>query len=98
MAVYASLLSTIPIPQQQWQTKTQTPVVASVNVGEVIYDDKNSTSITSKSEKQIGLWDRIKQSLVEIRLKKLENIAPEKRTPAQQAEIDANKKALNYMV
>lgn len=96
MAVYASLLSTIPIPQQQWQTKSQTPIVASVNVGDVLYCDKRSSFQTT--DKQLGFWDRLKQSFVEKRLKKLENIPPENRTPAQQAEIDANKKALDYMV
>lgn len=96
MAVYASLLSTVPIPQQQWQTKSQIPVVASVKVGDVVYQDKGlSSSLTDKS---IGFWDRLKQSLVKKRLEKLENIAPENRTPAQQAEIEANKKALNCMI
>ncbi len=96
MAVYASLLSTIPIPQQQWQTKSQTPVVASVNVGDVLSTNKNQSS--SLADKSLGFWDRVKQSLIQKRLKKLESISPENRTPAQQAEIDANKKALNYMV
>lgn len=96
MAVYASLLSTIPIPQQQWQTKSQTPVVASVNVGDVLLNDKSSSYTLPKQS--LGFWDRLKQSLIERRLKKLENISPENRTLAQQAEIDANKKALNYMV
>ena len=96
MAVYASLLSTVPIPQQQWQTKSQIPVVASVKVGDVVYQDKGSSS--SLTDKSIGFWDRLKQSLVKKRLEKLENIAPENRTPAQQAEIEANKKALNCMI
>ena len=96
MAVYASLLSTIPIPQQQWQTKSQTPVVASVNVGDVLRNGESSP--VTLTDKSFGFLDRLKQSLIEKRLKKLESISPENRTPAQQAELDANKKALDYMV
>ena len=93
MTAHASLLSQIPMPQAQWKTITQTPVVASVKVGDV-----GDTAKYEKTDFQFGFIEKIKQKLIEKRLAKLENIPPERRTPVQQAEIEANKKSLDYMI
>ena len=68
MAVYASLLSTVPIPQQQWQTKSQIPVVASVKVGDIVCDDakNNGRSFFAR------YIDALKNKILENRIKKLE--------------------------
>ena len=93
MTAYASLLSQIPIPQKQWQTTTKAPIVASVKVGEI-----DGLSKSEQSDFGLSFLDKIKQKLVEKRLAKLESIPPEKRTAIQQAEIEANKKSLDYMI
>lgn len=90
----ASLLSTIPVPSQNWQTNTPAPV-ASIKVGDVINDSIEQTDNRSFFTKLI---DSIKEKLVQKRIKKLESIPPEQRTPAQQAEIDANKQSMNYVI
>lgn len=95
MAVYASLLSTIPMPQQNWQTKDNTPAAASIKVSDVA-DDRPSDD-TSKSFISRYL-DNLKEKMLQSRLKKLEAIPAEKLSPNQQAELEANKQSLNYMV
>lgn len=101
MAVYASLLSSIPVPKQQWQTKSDIPVVASVKVADV--DDSDSAAIQKKSsDSHTSLFGRyianLKQKMLETRIKKLESIPEQSRTPVQQAELEANKKSLDCMV
>lgn len=93
MTVYASLLSQVPIPQKQWQTKSDTPVIASVNVGGVVVDGANPE--LSRFERFL---ETIKSKILKKRLAKLESIPQEKRTLVQQAEIDANKNSFDYMV
>ena len=90
----ASLLSTIPVPSQQSTGVKSTPIVASVKVGDIVCDDakNNGRSFFAR------YIDALKNKILENRIKKLENIAPENRTPAQQAEIDANKNSVNCMV
>lgn len=90
----ASLLSTIPVPAQNWQTQSKTPIVASIRVGDVVCDEpeKDNRSFITK------IIDRLKENMIQKRIKKLESIPPEQRTPAQQAEYDANKQSMNYMI
>lgn len=90
----ASLLSTIPMPAQNWQTKTTAPV-ASIKVGDVTDEGETQSDNRSFLTKFI---DNMKEKFIQKRIKKLESIAPEHRTPAQQAEIDANKQSLNYVI
>lgn len=96
MAVYASLLSTIPIPQQNWQTKCASPTVASIKVSDV-EDERQLEDAPSKSFVSRFI-ENLKQTYLQKRLKKLENIPEDKRTPNQQAELEANKQSMNYMV
>lgn len=90
----ASLLSTIPVPSQNWQMATPAPV-ASIKVGDVTDDGTEKTDNSSFFTK---LVETIKEKLIQKRIKKLESIPPEQRTPAQQAEIDANKQSVNYVI
>ena len=98
MPVYASLLSTMPVQEQNWKTKSNVPPVASVKVSEVnegFRADKDPVFGISFLD---NLFEKLKQKYTEKRIKKLENIPPEKRTQIQQDELDANKRALNYTV
>lgn len=90
----ASLLSTIPTTTQNWQTQSKTPIIASVRVGDVVGEEpkQDNRSFITK------YIDKLKENMIQKRIKKLESIPPEKRTPAQQAEYDANKQSMNYMV
>ena len=58
MAVYASLLSQVPIPQRQWQTKTDTPAVASVVVGDI------SNTKPANTIEKVGFMGKIKQMIL----------------------------------
>lgn len=95
MAVYASLLSTIPMPQQNWQAKSNVPAVASVKVGDIT-DCVQEVSVQEPDS--TGMFARLKNYFLQKRLKQLENIPPEKRTAVQQAELEANKQSLNCVV
>lgn len=95
MAVYASLLSTIPMPQQNWQAKSSVPAVASVKVGDFT-DCVQDVQVQESDD--TGMFARLKNYFLQKRLKQLENIPPEKRTAVQQAELEANKQSLNCVV
>ena len=96
MSLESGLVSKIPFPSQNWQTKTNVPPVASVKVSNV--EDKGRQNIESLQDKSNGLFEKIKAYFVAKRIKQLENIPEDKRTPAQKAEIEANKKSADYMV
>lgn len=90
MPVYSSLLSTIPIPEKQWQTKSETPVIASVKVGNVETETEKNAQTEANSSFLGKYIEKLKQKVLERRLKKLESIPEAQRTPAQKAEIEAN--------
>lgn len=88
-----SLLNKIPLPTQTQQT----PVVpASVRVGEVSAKEGSESAVV-KNENP-SFVERIKTRILEKRIKSIENKPPEKRSETEQAELEANKTALNYMV
>ncbi len=94
MIAGTSLISTMQKPSQNWQTQTATPVIASVKVGDVVGDNGETT----KKSFVTRIIDNLKSRLVQKRIAKLESIPPEKRTPTQQAELDANKQTVNFMI
>ena len=94
MIAGTSLISTMQKPSQNWQTQTTTPAIASVKVGEVVGDN----SETPKKSFITRIIENLKTRLVQKRIAKLESIPPEKRTPTQQAELDANKQSVNFMI
>ncbi len=101
MPVYASLLSNVPVPEQNWQTKPNAPAIASVKVGEVCDSGYSQPNVVQddSSKTIFGKWvDNLRQKLVQKRMQKLESIPEDKRTPAQQAEYEANQKSLNCVV
>lgn len=96
MAVYASLLSTIPLPSQNWQTQSTVPSVASIKVGDISNDC--TQKLPGEDSFSSGILSRLRNYFLQKRLQKLESIPPEKRTAVQQAEIEANKKSLDCVV
>lgn len=96
MAIESNLVSQIPLPSQNWQIKSNVPAVASVKVSDVEDDTPDNTAVVQN--KSNGFFEKIKAYFVAKRIKQLENIPAEKRTPAQQAEIEANQKSADYMV
>ena len=90
----ASLLSTMQKPSQNWQNQNTTPIIASVKVSDVIGENTN----TEKKSFITEFIEGIKTKMVQKRIAKLESIPPEKRTPTQQAELDANKQSVSFMV
>ncbi len=93
MVAGTSLLSSMPKPSQNWQQHTA-PVIASVKVGDVVGGDSKPQKKSFLSR----LFDNLRTRLVQKRIAKLESIPPEKRTPTQQAELDANKQSVNFMI
>lgn len=94
-----SLLSQIPLPSQK--TAVQ-PAVASVKVGDFniegsdeLYGEmyKDSLKLESKS-----FVERLKNKFVQYRMNKIAKKPAEERTPAEQAEYEANQRSLNSMV
>ena len=99
MAVYASLLNSIPLPQKQWQTKSDVPSVAAVKVGDITGGRDGAVCVDNGCSSDSKGWLAVfRNYLLAKRLKKLESIPEEKRTPAQQAEIEANKQSFNCMI
>lgn len=101
MPVYASLLSNVPVPEQNWHTKSNAPAIASIKVGEVCQSGPSQTNVmqNDSSKTFFGKWiNNLRQKLVQKRMQKLESIPEDKRTPAQQAEYEANQKSLNCVV
>ena len=96
MSLESGLVSKIPFPSQNWQTKTNVPPVASIKVSDV--EDEGRQNTASVQDKSNVFFEKIKAYFVAKRIKQLKNIAEDKRTPAQQAEIEANKKSADYMV
>ena len=94
MIAGTSLISTMQKPSQNWQTQTATPVIASVKVGDVV----GNNGETTKKSFVTRIIDNLKSRLVQKRIAKLESIPPEKRTPTQQAELDANKQTVYFMI
>ena len=90
MTVGRSLLSQIPMPKNH--IKVTTPL-ASVKVGEVQRDEQAYTQSEPKT-----WWEKLKNKLVEYRMNKIANKSPEKRTPNEQAEYEANQKSLNNVI
>ena len=78
---------------QTYQTQNQAPAIASVKVADVVgYSETPKKSFFSR------FAENIKTRLIQKRIAKLESIPPEKRTPNQQAELDANKQTVNFMI
>lgn len=96
MTVSPSLLNTIPLPSQNIQTTASVPSVASVNVSDVKDDLPRYEEPLFENNFLNNFAQKIKQKIFEARMKKLENIPPEKRTVSQQAEIEANEKQIGY--
>ncbi len=96
MAIESNLVSQIPIPVQNWQTKSNIPSVATVKVNDI--EENTPECAQNNTKKTDSFFEKIKAYFVEKRLKHLENIPAEKRTPLQQAEIEANQKSADYMV
>lgn len=96
MAIESNPVSSIPVQSPIWQTKTNIPAVASVKVSEVENDGTQNVEMPLK--KINSLFDKIKAYFVAKRIKHLENIPEDKRTPAQRAELQANQKSADYMV
>ena len=96
MTVSPSLLNTIPLPSQNIQTTASSPSVASVNVSDVKDDLPRHEEPLFENNFLNNFAQKIKQKIFEARIKKLENIPPEKRTVSQQAEIEANEKQIGY--
>ena len=94
MIAGTSLISTMQKTSQNWQIQTATPVIASVKVGDVV----GNNGETTKKSFVTRIIDNLKSRLVQKRIAKLESIPPEKRTPTQQAELDANKQTVNFMI
>ena len=94
MTAGTSLISTMQKPSQNWQPQTVAPAIASVKVGEVVGDNTE----TPKKSFITRIIENLKTRLVQKRIAKLESIPPEKRTPTQQAELDANKQSANFMI
>ncbi len=93
MTVNASLISQIPVTSATQQPSVNMPAVASVKVGDVV---ETHNGVVYEEPK--GLVEKFKAWLVEYRMKKLEEKSPEKRTPSEQAEYEANQKSLNLQV
>lgn len=94
MVAGASLLSTMQKTSQNWQTQNTTPAIASVKVGDVVGDNTEA----SKKSFITRIIENLKNRLIQKRIAKLESIPPEQRTPNQQAELDANKQSVNFMI
>jgi len=90
MTVSRSLLAQIPLPKQEM--KPTTPV-ASIKVGDVEADKSCVENNTSNN------WlDRLKNKIIEYRMKKIAQKSPEERTPNEQAEYEANQKSMNCVI
>ena len=92
MEIHSNLLHQIPVPKQTLQKKNNTPLVATIKVGDVeegerVYFDEPVV----KNSFLNNIFVKIKQNYLKKRIEKLESIPENKRTPVQQAEIEANR-------
>ena len=94
MVAGASLISTMQKTSQNWQTQNTPPAIASVKVGDVVGDNTEAP----KKSFITRIIENLKNRLIQKRIAKLESIPPEQRTPNQQAELDANKQSVNFMI
>lgn len=101
MVVNASLMSqmrSVTTQTKSFQPKVDFPAVASVKVGDIA---EQHDGVVYEEPK--GFIEKIKSWLVEYRVKKIAEKAPEERTPSEQAEYEANQKTMtpagiDYMV
>lgn len=95
MTVSNNLLNVVSV-QKNNNLKNITPV-ASVCIADVSEDSLFKEEEPLFSNKALNvLAEKIKQKLFDLRIKKLENIPPEKRTKIQEAEIEANQRQIGY--
>lgn len=94
MTIGTNLLDTIPMPTAK--PMPQNTVVASVKVGDI--DDSGSNKPIYKEPERGGFFNKIRNILVEYRMKKIAAKAPDLRTPVEQAEYEANQKNINCVV
>ena len=57
MAIESNLVSQIPLPSQNWQTKSNVPAVASVKVSDVEDDTPHNTTVVQN--KSNGFFEKI---------------------------------------
>ncbi len=93
MVTGMNFVPNMQIQGQSWQSKTDTPVIASIKVGDV-----TDSAQLDKPEANDNFLQKLRNYFINKRRQKLESIPPEKRTASQQAEIEANKKSVDYML
>lgn len=98
--ISSNLISQIHKMKETRLTQNVSQPVASINISDV----EEGAPLRFEDEPIFrfkflnNLFDKIKKIILKKRIEKLENISPEKITPNQKAELEANKLSLDYML